>query len=281
MAFRSNGPVMLALPPFRGMTRRIVLIALCTFFGFALLGLVSGELAGTTANLFVLHAWQALHKLPWQLVTYPFLGGGILSVGFALLSFWFFGSTLEDDRGPLWLSEYFLISTVGGGLLASLLCIATRDRVPGLVAQHVLMAGMWPAVMALVLAFARFYPEMELRLMFLITVKAKYVAAIYLLFYLAAALTSGDRFAALVVLCNALAGYGFLRLAPRRGFRVGLSERWFALRNSYYRAKRRRAAKKFTVYMRKQGKEVSLDADGRYVDPDEKGRDLKDKRWMN
>jgi hypothetical protein len=35
------------------------------------------------------------------------------------------------------------------------------------------------------------------------------------------------------------------------------------------------------VYMKKQGKDVSLDADGRYVDPDGKKRDLKDKRWMN
>ena len=46
------------------------------------------------------------------------------------------------------------------------------------------------------------------------------------------------------------------------------SESWFGLRNSYYRAKRRRAAKKFTVYMKKQGKDVNLDPSGRYVDPD-------------
>jgi hypothetical protein len=84
-----------------------------------------------------------------------------------------------------------------------------------------------------------------------------------------------------VALCNALAGYVFLRFAPRRGLRVGVSERWFAMRNSYYRAKRRRAAKKFTVYMKKQGRDVSLDEDGRYVDPDGKPRDLNDRNWMN
>jgi len=33
--------------------------------------------------------------------------------------------------------------------------------------------------------------------------------------------------------------------------------------------------------MRKQGKDVSLDDDGRYVDPDGKPRNPNDKRWMN
>jgi membrane associated rhomboid family serine protease len=281
MAFRSNGPIMLALPPFRGVTRRIIVIALCAFFGLALLTIYSAELGGTTANLFVLHGALSLRRLVWEFVTYPFVGGGLLSVAFALLSFWFFGATLEDERGGRWLSEYFLTATVGGGLIATLVAMATLGHVPGLYAERVAAGGMWPAVMALVLAFARLHPEQEIRLMFLLTVKAKHLAAIYLLFYLALALVEGDRFGAVVVLGNALAGYGFLRLAPRLGLRVAFSERWFAVRNSYIRAKRRRAAKKFTVYMKKQGKDVSLDSEGRYVDPDGKARDLKDKRWMN
>jgi membrane associated rhomboid family serine protease len=281
MAFRSNGPIQLALPPFRGVTRRIVLIAVCVFFGFAVLNLYSGELAGTTANLFALHPWQALHKLFWEVVTYPFIGSGVFSMAFALLSFWFFASTLEDERGSRWLSEYFLVATIGGGILASLVSIATQNRIAGLEPLHSAVGGMWPALMALILAYARFHPDQEIRLMFLITIKAKHLAAIYLLVYLAITLTGGGRLEALTALTNALAGYIFLRFAPRHGVRIGVSERWFALRNSYYRAKRRRAAKKFTVYMRKQGKDVSLDADGRYVDPDGKVRDLDDKRWMN
>jgi hypothetical protein len=60
-----------------------------------------------------------------------------------------------------------------------------------------------------------------------------------------------------------------------------VSELWFGLRNSYYRAKRRRAAKKFVVYMKKQGKDVSLDAEGRYVDPLGKAHEPGDKKWMN
>ncbi len=281
MAFRSNSPIMLALPPFRGVTRRIILIALCTFFGFAILGLYSGDLAGTTANLLLLRPLLALHRQIWEFVTYPFLGLGLLSVLFALLSFWFFGSALEDERGPRWLSEYFLVTTIVGGLVASLLSLATRGHLEGLEPDSSVAAGMWPAVLALVVAYAVLHAEQELTFNFLFKIKAKYLAAIYVLFYLATALVGTARFGALVGVCNAGVGYAFLRWAPRRGLRVAMSERWFAVKNSYYRAKRRRAAKKFTVYMRKQGKDVSLDADGRYVDPEGKKRDLNDRRWMN
>jgi membrane associated rhomboid family serine protease len=281
MAFRSNGPITLALPPFRGVTRQIILIALGVFFGALLIGIYSPNLAGTLMDFFVLHPEKVFHPLIWEALTYPFVAGGLISLLFAALSFWFFASTLEDERGSLWLSEYFVVSTVGGAWVASLLSLATGGHVPGLWAHESNARGLWPMVLALVTAFAVYHPDQQLTFNFLFKLKAKYLAAIYLLFYLASALSVGDRFGSLTALCNAGVGYGFLRLAPRHGLRVGLSEWWFGVRNSYIRAKRRRAAKKFTVYMKKQGKDVSLDADGRYIDPDAEKRDLKDKRWMN
>jgi hypothetical protein len=33
--------------------------------------------------------------------------------------------------------------------------------------------------------------------------------------------------------------------------------------------------------MRKQGKDVSLDSDGRYIDPNGNPRDPNDRNWMN
>ena len=69
-----------------------------------------------------------------------------------------------------------------------------------------------------------------------------------------------------------------MTLPPRRGFAFAGSERLFGLRNSYYRWKRRRAARKFEVYMRKQNRDVHFDKEGRYIDPD---KDPNDRRWMN
>jgi hypothetical protein len=54
------------------------------------------------------------------------------------------------------------------------------------------------------------------------------------------------------------------------------SEKWYAVRNRYYRWKRRRAARKFEVYMRKQGRTVRFDGRGRQIDDDD--QDDK-KRW--
>jgi len=280
MAMRSNGPIMLALPAFRGVTRRIILLALAVFFGLAILGLFARDISSILLGLIVLQPEQALHRLIWQFVTYPFGGLGLLSVAFALLSVWFFGTALEDERGPRWMTEFFLATTIGGGLLASLLAYAARGRIDKLSVTSV-ESGMWPFVLALVLAFAYFHAEQPLRFNFILTLKAKYLAAIYLLFYLGSALVGGDRFGALVALTNALCGYAFLRFAPRRAASVAASEKWFGLRNAYIRAKRRRAARKFTVYMRKQGKDVSIDESGRFLDPDAKPRDPNDRRWMN
>jgi membrane associated rhomboid family serine protease len=280
MAFKSNNPISVVFPPFRGVTRRILLIALCAYLGLALIRLFAPLLENTVFSLFVLRSDQAVHLQIWQLVTYPFEGEGLISVAFAMLSIWFFGSALEDERGSRWMGEYFLAATVGGGLIASILSLAAGEYVPGLGAK-VWTVGLWPFVLAVMVAYGKLHAEDQVQFNFLFTMKAKYIAAIYVLFYLALALVGGDRFGALTALCNAGAGYVFLLAAPQRGFRVGVSERWFTMRNSYYRAKRRRAAKKFTVYMRKQGKDVSLDEDGRYVDPDGQPRDPNDKRWMN
>ena len=71
----------------------------------------------------------------------------------------------------------------------------------------------------------------------------------------------------------ALAGLIFVRMAPRRGVNFLVSESWYGLRNRYYRWKRRKAARKFEVYMRKQGRTVHLDGQGRQIDDDDK------KRW--
>ena len=280
MAMRSNGPILLALPAFRGVTRRLILLSLLVFFALAILSLALHDLSGTLLGLMVLEPELALHRLLWQFVTYPFADLNLISAALALLAVWFFGSTLEDERGSRWLGSFFLATTIGGGVLASLLAYAAGEHIVGLSVQSH-ESGMWPFVLTLVLAFAYFHAEQPLRFNFVLTLKAKYLAAIYLLFYLGAALIGGNRFSALVALCNALCAYAYLRLAPRRAASTAVSEKWFGLRNAWIRARRRRAAKKFTVYMRKQGKDVSIDESGRFLDPDDKPRDPNDRRWMN
>ncbi len=280
MAFRSNGPVMVALPPFRGVTRRIILIAVAVFFALLVIGLVSRDVAALLAGLFALQSELALHKLIWQFVTYPFVATGIFGLLFAALTVWFFGSALEEELGSRWMSEFFLVCTIGGGLLAAIVSVVVGERVQGLGPGHP-AESLWPFSLALLLAFARLHPDQELNFNFILKVKAKYIAMLYLLIYLALMLASHLRFDAVIVLTNALCGWVYLRFAPRRGYGFLSSERWYELRNAWFRAKRRRAAKKFTVYMQKQGRDVKFDESGRYLDPDGKRRDPRDRKWMN
>jgi membrane associated rhomboid family serine protease len=256
----------LMLPPFRGVTRRIILIGIVCFFALLLVQLIAPQAAMFVSSYLVLFPALALRH-PWSLLTNAFVLSGLAGTFFALLSIWFFAAPLEDERGPRWLTEYFLTAVIGGSILTSLIASTHLLGLSPLQGT----AGLWPAALAILLAFARLYPELDI-LLLIIRVKAKYVVTIYLLVYLAEALVAGDRIGALNALCAALAGFLFLRFVPRRGLQFAASEKLYGLRNSYYRAKRQRAAKKFTVYMRRQGKDVK-------VDPEP--RDPNDKRWMN
>lgn len=278
MAFRSNGPISVMLPPFRGVTRRIILTAVVVYFALLVVGLFAPQASQLAGSLLSLEPANA-YKLLWQLITYPFINVGIFSVAFAAISVWFFGSTLEDELGSRWMTEFFVATTVGGGVLA-MVCVLFLGRLLGISPLAQAM-GLWPFSLALLMVFAALHADQELNFNFILRVKAKYIAVIYLLVYLAVALASHERFDAVLVLSDSLAGWMFLKFAPRRGLQSGANEAVYGVKNAWIRARRRRAAKKFSVYMKKQGREVQFDESGRYLDPDGKPRDPNDRRWMN
>jgi hypothetical protein len=130
-------------------------------------------------------------------------------------------------------------------------------------------------------AFAALFGDLEMYMFPLpVAIKAKYLVIVYMLIEVALLLSGGPPLAYFVILSGALIGFLFARRAPRRGMSTAFSEGLFSLRNNYYRWKRRRAARKFEVYMRKQNRDVRFDSEGRYIDPDEK-RDPNDRKWMN
>lgn len=276
---RSNGPVLLALPAFRGFTRKLILLASASFLFFFILGLVLPNLAGTLANLLVLRPEESV-KLIWQFATWPFIGDSLLSLLFALLSLWYFGSALEDERGTRWFTELFFVSSIGGAILATLISLTIgRYFLPMIGPPGKFSNGLWPITLALLVVFARLHSEESMTFNFIFRARAKYIAAIFLVVYLVIDYFTLRRFDALNTICNCLAAWMFLQFAPRRSLRQGVSESWFGLRNRYYRSKRRRAAKKFQVYMRKQGKDVNIDASGRYIGLDDE--DPNDRHRMN
>jgi membrane associated rhomboid family serine protease len=275
-----SAPTTLALPPFYGATKRLILIFTSIFFIDALLSLVLP--AGLYAALFghlLLQPTSVVRGEFWQLATYAFLPMGILGTLFAMITIWFVGALLEDTKGSRWIYELFFTSAIGAAIVASLVSFTHLFGMrPSSIA-----VGQNAGIFGMLIALAVLMGDIEFLVFFLFRIKVKYLVAIYILVDLATVLKTANAFDALLHLSGALCGYLYLRFAPRRGLAFGVTERFYALRNDYYRSKRRRAAKKFEVYMGKQGREVKFDKEGRYIDPDDSprknGRD--DNRWVN
>lgn len=275
----------LSLPSFSGATRKLILVNVVVFFALALLDWVAPALGLRLTAALALEPAALFHGFLWQPLTYSFLPLGILGTLFAMLSLWFTGVYLEEHFGSRWLMEFYLLTAVGAGVLASLL---SDTHLFGLHPRMVTV-GAWAPVMALLVAFSMLAGDQVIRFNFILNMKAKYLAVLYVVIFLALLVKGDDRFGALVVLCGALCGWMYVRMVPRRGLLFGVTEQLFGMRNGYYRWKRRRAARKFEVYMRKQNREVHFDSEGRYIDPDtgrklterERNQKLNDKRWMN
>lgn len=262
---------MLAFPDFRGFTRKLILWNLGAFFALLIIGVASGPFKNQLVLWFALYPPAVLHGSVWQLITYSFVHDGILNTAFELMSLWFLGSFLEQNHGSRWLAEIYFVSVLGAALAGIGLSLALPSGLA-------LLTGCYGGIFGLLIAFGVLYADLEFMMFPLpMQIKAKYLVAVYMLISLAM-LFSAERAFAFSQLGGALFGFLYIKFAPRRGFVSGGSERYFGLRNEYYRWKRRRAAKKFQVYMRKQNRDVQFDKDGKYVDPD---KDPNDRRWMN
>jgi membrane associated rhomboid family serine protease len=267
----------MSLPPFTGATRRLILANLAAFFGLAVLGWISSPAAIMLSAHLVLEPFAVLHGQLWQLLTYSFIQTGILSTLFAMLTLWFTGALLEGSYGARWLYELYFTSVIGGAIVASAI---TFTHIFGM-NPKVAAIGPYAGIFGLLVAIAMLFGDQEFLLWFVLRIKAKYLVAIYILIAIAVLLKSAEAFTALLQLCGAFCGFLYVKFAPRKGLAFGFTERYFGIRNGYYRWKRRRAARKFQVYMRGQDREVHFDKDGRYIDPDEVRKDPNDRKWMN
>jgi membrane associated rhomboid family serine protease len=271
------GSNMLVFPRFAGFTKRLVLANLVVFFALLILSAVNPA-AGTTISLLLSLIPSAVaHGYVWQLVTYSFVHHGILEILFNLLSLWFIGSYLEEAKGSRWVTEIYFLSVIGGALIATALSFAHIPRL----APNSLASGAQAGIFGMLAAFAVLFGEQQFFLFPLpIGIKAKYLVLIYLLVAIATLFGGGSILPIVVYLAGGLLGFVYARRSGRRGLSYAASEQVYGLRNSYYRWKRRRAARKFEVYMRKHNREVRFDQEGRYIDPDE-GKDPRDRKWMN
>ena len=203
----------LALPPFGGATRQLVLLNVIAFLAAALLQwFIPGVVRFLLAHLMLVPAAVARGEI-WQLATYSIAEPSLLGILFGMLTLWFAGSLLETSFGSRWIFELYATSVIGGGLLASLIAFTKVLTLrPDLVAT-----GAWAGIFGLLVAIAMRFGDQEFTLWFVLRLKAKYMVTIYLLLALATLLKAGNAFNALIELMGALSGFLYVRFAPRRG----------------------------------------------------------------
>jgi membrane associated rhomboid family serine protease len=261
-----------SFPGFHGATRRLVLINLFAFFALLVAQMAARGAADQLAGQLAFSPGNFLHGAIWQPITYSFVHGGIVATLFELLSLWFLAGFLEQMHTSTWVMGLYAASVLGTAVAA--LAIYLVGDTLRLALAEVPLYGCFGGIFGLLVAIGVLYGNMEFLLFFTIGIKAKYLAIVYALISIAM-LFGEQRMYAFAQLGGALAGLLFIRLAPRRGISFAFSEKWFGLRNRYYRWKRRRAARKFEVYMRSQGRTVRFDGQGRIIDEDADDK----KRW--
>jgi len=263
-----------AFPDFRGATRRLILINLAAFFVLWIASAVSST-AGQIAGALAFDPHFFLRGYFWQPLTYSFVHGGILNTLFELLSLWFLAGFLEGYHDARWVTSLYAVSVLGAALAALALYLCSASLAPSLVVGANPLYGCFGGIFGLLAAIGLLYGDLQFMLFPLpIGIKARYLVIIYALISVAMLFTQQHMYA-FAQLGGALAGLLFVRTAPRHGFSFMLSEGWYGMRNRYYRWKRRKAARKFEVYMKRQGRTVKFDGQGRLMDddPDDK------KRW--
>ncbi|MGA6984873.1 MAG: rhomboid family intramembrane serine protease [Terriglobales bacterium] len=255
-----------SFPPFAGWVKRIILTCTGIFLVQKILAAVFNIPFRRTEDWFALVPVDVLHGQIWQLVTYSLAHANFSHVLFNMLTLWFIGAYLERDWGPRRFIECYTFCVVGAALVViavSYTHFLGADPATGTV-------GASGGIFGLLMAFGIIYADQEMYLFPLpFRIKAKYLVGIWVVVAIVAIFEPANGVAVFAHLGGLLCGYLWVKFMPARGVSYVASERYFGVRNSYYRWKRRRAARKFEVYMKGHDRKVTFDEHGNYIPPDE------------
>ncbi|MBN8716804.1 MAG: rhomboid family intramembrane serine protease [Pseudomonadota bacterium] len=124
--------------------------------------------------------------MPWQLVTYAFLHGGLLHIAFNMLALVMFGAPLEYVWGERRFLAYYFVSVIGAGLCQ--LAVGSYALAHG--ADPYPTIGASGGVFGLLLAYGMLFPNQRVMLLFPpIPMRARTLVIVYGLFELGLGVT--------------------------------------------------------------------------------------------
>ena|SRR6266849_412048 len=261
----------LSLPPFTKAVKWLVIVNAAVFLLMTVLQAFASSLADAASYYFALRPLFVMRGFLWQLATYSFLHVGMWHILFNMLWLWWFGAQLELDWGQKRFLEFYFFCVVG----AALTTIAISYTGFGGITPGTPTEGASGGILGILMAFGMLYGNQEIWLFPIpFSIRAKYFVAGVAFFTLIGAISAttsrhGESVAYVAHLGGLLFGFLYVKFLPKRGLSYATSERYFSLRNSYYRWRRRRAARKFEVYMKDHDRKVTFDEHGNYVPPDD------------
>jgi membrane associated rhomboid family serine protease len=184
-----------------------------------------------------------------------------------MLTLWFIGAYLERDWGPRRFIECYTFCVVGAALVTIAISYTHfLGMDPGTETM-----GASGGIFGLLMAFGILYADQEMYLFPLpFRIKAKYLVGIWVVVAIIAVFEpSQGGVAVFAHLGGLFFGFLWVKFMPSRGVSYAASESYFGVRNSYYRWKRKRAARKFEVYMKDHDRKVTFDEHGNYVPPED------------
>ena len=275
-----GGPVStFGFPPFTRAVKTLIIANVAVYLAMMLSRLTVPGLAAFASEYFYLRPVAVVHGQIWQLVTYSFLHDpqSVMHLLFNMLGLWMFGAQFEMDFGTRKFYEFYFWCVVGAALTTvgvGAFGIIAYDHVPFLLFYK--MGQIWQqatigasgGIYGLLIAFGILNGDRQVYIFpFPIAIKARYIVAIWLFISFVSAFNGANGVAEFAHLGGAFFGWLYLRFVPRYGLQVVASEGAFGIRNRYYKWKRRQAAKKFEVYMRKNKREEYFDEHGNYRGP--------------
>ena len=258
-----NTSSVMGFPPFRGAVRQIILTSLAIYVVILLLMSFAPGIGQSVLIHGVLDPAQIRQGWLWQFVTYAFIYVDPLQFVLSLLGVYFLGSAVEERIG----SSAFYGLFFGSVILSAVAGFALS--LSHVIAQGAAM-GSGAAANAILMAFYLFNRGAPIMLFPIpIQIPVKWIVLFTAAVEVAYLLLSHFALFYFILLLGLGAGFIWYSLFLTRKTSLHLSEKYFSLRNSYYRWKRRRAARKFEVYMRDQNRTVTFDEHGNYVPPEE------------
>ena len=151
---------------------------------FLIVNIISNLFLGGSEG--AIFSWLALPSgliefilVPWTIVTYMFMHGGLWHVVFNMYMLYWFGRIFNDFMGEKRLAGLYFLGGIAGGvaylLVYNLLFLAGETDI------NVILVGSSAAVMAITIAAGLRFPDYTINLMFFGTVRLKYVALVIFL----------------------------------------------------------------------------------------------------